>query len=44
MKKAWEMAGELFSQARPVIRSAEEQTWEDNLDVSAFYDQSLMLD
>ena len=44
MKKAWEMAGELFLQARPVIRSAEEQTWEDNLDVSAFCDQSLMLD
>ena len=44
MKKAWEMARELFLQADPVIRSAEEQTWEDNLDVSVFYDQILALD
>ena len=43
-KKAWEMARELFLQAKPVVRSAEEQTWEDNLDVSAFYDQNLALD
>ena len=44
MKKAWEMARELFTGADPIIRSAEEQTWEDNLDVSGFYDQSLALD
>lgn len=44
MKKAWEMASELFLRANPVIRSSEEQTWEDNLDVSAFYDQILALD
>ena len=44
MKKAWEMAGELFRQAKPIVRSAEEQTWEDNLDVSVFYDQNLALD
>ena len=44
MKKAWEMARELFLQAAPVIRSEEEQTWEDNLDVSVFYDQILSLD
>ena len=44
MKKAWETARELFLGARPVVRSSEEQTWEDNLDVSAFYDQNLSLD
>ena len=44
MKKAWEMAGELFLQARPVVRTAEEQTWEDNLDVSLFYDQNLSME
>ena len=44
MKKAWEMAEELFRNARPVIRSAEEQTWTDNVDVSDFYDQNLSLD
>ena len=41
MKKAWEMARELFLEAKPVIRTAEEQTWEDSLDVSVFYDQIL---
>lgn len=44
MKRAWEMARELFLHAKPVVRSAEEQTWEDNQDVSLFYDQNLMLD
>ena len=44
MKKAWEMAEELFLQSTPVIRSPEEQTWESNVDVSAFYDQKLSLD
>jgi hypothetical protein len=37
MKSAWEMARELFLQARPIVRSSEEQNWEDSLDVSAFY-------
>ena len=44
MKKAWEIASELFMQAKPIIRSAEEQTWEESIDVSAFYDQNLALD
>ena len=44
MKRAWEMASELFLQAKPIVRSAQDQTWEDNLDVSAFYDQNLALD
>lgn len=44
MKKAWEIARELFLQAKPIVRSAEEQTWEDNIDVSDFYDQILALD
>ena len=44
MKKAWEIARDLFLQARPVIRPAEEQTWEDNLDVADFYDMNLALD
>ncbi len=44
MKKAWEIARELFLQAHPIIRPTEEQTWEDNLDVSVFYDQILALD
>ena len=44
MKRAWEMARELFLQARPVVRTAEEQTWEDNLDVSLFYDQNLSME
>lgn len=43
-KKAWEMSRELFLQAQPIIRSAEEQTWDDNLDVSVFYDRILALD
>jgi ADP-ribosylglycohydrolase len=42
--KAWEMAQELFSNARPVIRQEEEQTWTDNVDVSVFYDDNLSLD
>ena len=44
MKKAWEIARELFLQASPIIRSEEEQTWEDNLDAAVFYDQLLGLD
>ena len=42
--KAWEMAQEIFHNARPVIRSEEEQTWTDNVDVSGFYDDNLSLD
>lgn len=38
------MSRELFLQAEPVIRPAEEQTWENNLDVSVFYDRILALD
>lgn len=38
------MARELFLKARPVVRSTDEQTWEDNLDVSLFYDQNITLD
>lgn len=42
--KAWEMAQDVFTNAKPVIRSEEEQTWTDNVDVSAFYDDNLSLD
>lgn len=42
--KAWEMAQKIFTEACPVVRSAEEQTWTDNVDVSAFYDDNLSLD
>lgn len=38
------MARELFLEAKPIVRSAEEQTWEENLDVSSFYDRNLALD
>ena len=43
-RKAWEIARDLFENAEPVIRSEEEQTWEDNIEVSQQYDQSLSLD
>ena len=43
-RKAWEIARELFENAEPVVRTQEEQTWEDNKEVSASYDQSLSLD
>ena len=42
--KAWEMAQDVYNNAQPVIRSEEEQTWTDNVDVSAFYDDNLSLD
>lgn len=42
--KAWEMAQNIFWNAQPVIRSEEEQTWTDNVDVSGFYDDNLSLD
>ena len=38
------MAQKIFEEARPVIRSEEEQTWTDNVDVSVFYDNNLSLD
>ena len=44
MKKAWEMNRELFLQAETGSASEEEHTWEDNLDVSVFYDRILALD
>ncbi|MBO4819707.1 MAG: ADP-ribosylglycohydrolase family protein, partial [Firmicutes bacterium] len=44
MKKAWEIARDLFLQAKPIVRQAEEQTWEDSIDASVFYDQNLALE
>ncbi len=44
MRRAWEIAQDVFWGAQPVVRSAEEQTWEDNVDVSEFYDSNLALD
>ena len=34
--KAWEMAQEVFTNAQPVIRSEEEQTWTDNVDAVSY--------
>lgn len=42
--KAWEIAGELYRNAQPVIREEEEQTWTANISVSQFYDNLLCLD
>lgn len=42
--KAWEIAQKVFTEARPVIRTEEEQTWTDSVDVSGFYDDNLALD
>ena len=42
--KAWEIASELFENAKPVIRHSEEQTWEANIGVSDQHDRSLSLD
>ena len=42
--KAWEMARKVFAEARPVIRTEEEQTWTDLVDTSSFYDDNLSLD
>lgn len=44
MKRAWEIAQGVFWNAHPVVRSAKEQTWEENVDVSEFYDSNLALD
>lgn len=42
--KAWELAQKIFKEASPVVRSEEEQTWTENIDVSGFYDNNLSLD
>lgn len=42
--KAWEMAGELYRNAKPVILQEEDQTWKILKDVSNFYDSLLALD
>ena len=42
--KAWEIAQDIFTKARPVICNEEEQTWTDNVDVSLFYDNNISLD
>ncbi len=42
--KAWEIAQKIYRTARPIVRSEEEQTWTDNVDVSGFYDDNLSLD
>lgn len=42
--KAWEIASNLYQNAKPIVLSKEEQTWEVNNDVSKFYDDNLMLD
>ena len=42
--KAWEIAQKVFTEAKPVIRTEEEQNWTDNVDVSGFYDENLLLD
>lgn len=44
MKKAWEMAYDLFSNAKPTILQNEEQGWEPLKAVSDFYDGILRLD
>lgn len=44
MKRAWEIAYDIFSNAKPVVRNEEEQTWEAIKSVSKFYDDNLSLD
>ncbi len=44
MKKAWELAYELYSGAKPVLLSEEEQGWEPLKAVSDFYDNMLRLE
>lgn len=44
MTKAWEIAQNIFWNAKPVIRTAEEQTWTENENTSAIYDDLLSLD
>ena len=42
--KAWEIAGNLFWNAQPVILSEEDQSWTSLREVSRFYDRLLSLD
>jgi len=42
--KAWEIAQELYTNAKPVILQEEDQTWEILKDVSKFYDNLVGLD
>lgn len=42
--RAWEIAGDLFWHAKPVVLSEEDQTWTANIGVSKFYDSLLTLD
>ncbi len=42
--KAWEIAGNLYRNARPVILQQEDQSWEALIGVSDFYDSLLSLD
>ncbi len=42
--KAWEMEKKLYTSAKPILRTEDEQTWTENDEVSVFYDQNLMLD
>ena len=44
MKKAWELAGELYWNAKPHLRKEEDQTWTANLQTAKFYDLTLQLD
>ena len=44
MKKAWEIANDLYSNAKPVLLSEEEQGWEPLKAVSDFYDNMLRLE
>lgn len=41
--KAWEIAADIFQNAVPKLLTEEEQTWEENLSVSDFYDQQTAL-
>ena len=42
--KAWEIAGNLYRNAKPVVLSEEDQTWKSLIEVSHFYDRLLSLD
>lgn len=44
MKKAWELAYDLYSNAKPVLLKEEDQGWEPLKAVSDFYDQMLSLE
>lgn len=44
MKKAWEIAYDIFSNAKPVVLNEDDQTWTANKSVSEFYNNLLSLD